>query len=128
MIRQQFDVENYWKVIVYYNVDYNLFSSIAGELRSIDASEEMIWEIYNMMSEGKAKAVTYSNLKKHVSIILFNKHSSLKDYINSIVHEAEHVKQAMLEAYHVEDKGESPAYTIGYLVMRMYEVYRKWLV
>lgn len=29
---------------------------------------------------------------------------------------------------HVEDKGEPPAYTIGYLVMRMYEVYRKWLV
>ena len=128
MIRQQFDVENYWKVIVYYNVDYNLFSSIAKELKNINASDEIIWEIYNMMSEEKAKAVTYSNLKKHVSIILFNKHSSLKDYINSIVHEAEHVKQAMLETYHVEDKEELPAYTIGYLVMRMYEVYRKWLV
>jgi hypothetical protein len=128
MIRQQFDVENYWKVIVYYNVDYNLFSSIAKELRSINTSDGMVWEIYNMMSEGKAKAVTYSNLKKHMSIILFNRHSSLKDYINSIVHEAEHVKQAMLEAYHVEDKGEPPAYTIGYLVMRMYEVYRKWLM
>ena len=128
MIRQQFDVENYWKVIVYYNVDYNLFSSIAGELRNIDASDGMVWEIYSMMSEEKAKAVTYSNPKKHVSIILFNKHSSLKDYINSIVHEAEHVKQAMLETYHVEDKGEPPAYTIGYLVMRMYEVYRKWLM
>ncbi len=128
MIRQQFDVENYWKVIVYYNVDYSLFSSIAKELRSIDVSDGMIWEIYSMMSEEEAKAVTYSNLKKHVSIILFNEHSSLKDYINSIVHEAEHVKQAMLGAYHVEDKGEPPAYTIGYLVMRMYEVYRKWFV
>ena len=127
MIRQQFDVESYWKVIVWYHLDYNLFSSIAEELRSIDASVGMIWEIYSMMSRGKAKGVTYSNLKKHISIILFNKHSSLEDYVNSIVHEAEHVKQAMLEAYHVEDKGEPPAYTIGYLVMRMYEVYRKWL-
>ncbi len=35
------------------------------------------------------------------------------DYINSIVHEAEHIKQAMLKAYRVEDKGEPPAYTIG---------------
>ena len=127
MIRQQFDVENYWEVIIWYNLDYNLFSSIAEELRNIDASEGMIWEIYSMMSSGKAKAVTYSNLKKHVSIVLFNRHSSLEDYVNSIVHEAEHVKQAMLEEYHVEDRGEPPAYTIGYLVMRMYEVYRKWL-
>ena len=46
---------------------------------------------------------------------------SLPDYINSIVHEAEHVKQAMLRTYMIEDKGEPPAYTIGYLVERMCE-------
>jgi hypothetical protein len=41
------------------------------------------------------------------------------------VHEAEHIKQAILEAYNVEDRGEAPAYTVGYIVKRMYEVFVK---
>lgn len=36
--------------------------------------------------------------------------------------EAEHIKQAMLNTYMIEDKGEPPAYTIGYLLQRMWEV------
>lgn len=31
----------------------------------------------------------------------------------------------MLDAYSVEDSGEPPAYTIGYLVGRMYEGFKK---
>ena len=48
-----------------------------------------------------------------------NEHKTIEDYINSIVHEAEHVKQAMLKAYKVDDSGEPPAYTIGFIVMKM---------
>lgn len=77
------------------------------------------------MTVGEAKAVTCSDINKHLSIVLFNKHSDRLDYLNSLVHEAEHVKQAMLEAYEVENSGEPPAYTIGYLVERMWKVFSK---
>lgn len=69
--------------------------------------------------------VTCSNEKKHVSIVIFIKHKLVSDYINSIVHEAEHVKQAMLNAYRVLDEGEPPAYTMGYLVGQMWRVFRR---
>ena len=127
MTRQIIDVDRYWKVIVYYNVDYNFFSYIVSALKRINASEETIYKIYSMMLEGKAKAVTYSNLEKHISIVLFNIHDSIEDYISSVVHEAEHVKQAMLMEYKVEDKGEPPAYTIGYLVKEMWEVFGDYI-
>lgn len=71
------------------------------------------------MKRRKAKAVTLSNRLTHISVVVFNKHKNKLDYINSIVHEAEHVKQAMLIAYNVEDAGEPPAYTIGFIVMKM---------
>jgi hypothetical protein len=58
-------------------------------------------------------------------VILFNHHEDKQDYVNSIVHEAEHVKQAMLKAYQVDDAGEPPAYTVGYLVGKMWEVFRE---
>ena len=119
MIKQEFNVKHYWKVIVYHNVDYNLFYYIEKDFYNADCSKKVIDRIYNNMSRHKTKAVTISNINLHISIVLINNHKSYYDYINSIVHEAEHIKQAMLKAYKVEDYGEPPAYTIGYLAMKM---------
>lgn len=128
MIRQSFNVKSYWKVIVFYNIDYDFFDIVADELKAIDTPKWSIDNIYNTMSTGKALAFTQSNLKKHMSIVGFNRHKNSYDYLNSIVHEAEHIKQAMLEAYSVDDKDEPPAYTIGYLIMRMYDTFKDIIV
>lgn len=127
MIKQQFCVESYWKVIVYHNLDYDFFFDVIRELKRAGINDTTLKEIHSNMLSGKAKAVTYSNTKKHVSIVLFNKHESIEDYINSLVHEAEHIKQAMLRAYKVMDMGENPAYTVGYLVMRIWQVFKEIL-
>ena len=124
MIKQIFEVEHYWEVIVYYDVNFDLFKDIILEMRGMGAITDSVYEMYDMLANDKAKAATYSNLEKHISLVLFNSHESQEDYLNSIVHEAEHVKQAMLQAYQVEDKGEPPAYTIGYLVSQMYQVFK----
>lgn len=118
MIKQVINIKKYWKVIVYYNIDYNLFDIIADELKYNKCTDKIIDNIYYNMFNN-AKAFTYSNIEKHISIVGFNKHSDKYDYINSIVHEAEHIKQHMLKAYNIDDFGEAPAYTIGYLVMMM---------
>ena len=125
MIKQQFDVDGYWEVVVYYSLDYDFFDDVAFELRKIDFPEAAIEEVYDMMSSDKAKGVTCSMIPSHTSIVLFNSHSSEADYINTIVHESTHVMQSMLKAYDIENKGEAPAYTIGYLVMKMYDVFKK---
>lgn len=125
MTKQIFDIEDYWKVIVYYDVDYNFFGEVTKRLRSMGASEEDMKDLYRSLSGGRVKAFTYSNTEDHVSLMVFNRHTSKEDYVNSIVHEAEHVKQAMLRAYMVDDRGEAPAYTIGYLVSCMYRVFKK---
>lgn len=127
MIRQLFDIENYWRVIVYYNLDYDFFGIIGKDLQNIGASKQMLRVLWYNLYYGKAKAATYSNLFKHVSIVLFNTHFSEKDYINSIVHEAEHVKQAMLKAYYIADKNELPAYTIGHIIGQMWEVFKDFV-
>ena len=123
MIKQVFNVRHYWKVIVLYDLDYTflydivrLFSSEKFPKRYV---RQVLLEMYN-----NAKAATCSNIKRRLSIVMFNPHYSKSDYLNSIVHEAEHVKQAMLYTYAVEDFGEPPAYTIGYLISRMYEVFQ----
>lgn len=119
MIRKVFNINNYWKVIVYYNVNYNFFNIISRELKYYGASNNSIKRVYDKMSKRKAKAVTITFYEERVSVVLFNIHKSYYDYVNSIVHEAEHIKQAMLNYYSISDEGEEPAYTIGYLAMKM---------
>lgn len=125
MIKQVFDVDGYWKVVVFWNVDYHFFDGIELELKMVGFLRVAIEEIRESMESGETKAVTCSH--RHTSIVLFNRHNSISDYISSIVHEAEHIKQAILKAYLVEDMGEAPAYTIGYIVKKMWEVFRKFL-
>lgn len=127
MIKQTFDVDGYWKVVVYYDIDYHFFNDVEYELMLIGFNRAAIEEMRKSMITGKAKAVTCTVIEKHTSIVIFNRHKSKEDYINSIVHEAEHIKQAMLNAYRVEDRGEAPAYTIGYIVRKMYETFSIFL-
>jgi len=124
MIRQELHVKHYWKVVVFYDIDYSLFSAVEEDLWAVGISDMELRKLRRELEYGIAKAVTCSNIRRHISIVLFNKHSSRRDYINSIVHEAEHVKQAMLDTYEVEDRGEAPAYTMGYLVGKMYYVFK----
>ena len=123
MIRQQFDIEHYWRVIVFWNMNYDFLCDVIHELKDNGFSGNYIKQMFYTMYSS-AKAVTCSNLGRHISIVIFNAHLDPQDYMDSIVHEAEHIKQAMLYEYNVEDAGEPPAYTIGYLVRRMYEVFR----
>ena len=119
MIKRVINVDDYWKVIAYSNISYNLLSVITTELHNIGISKNQIASIYNNMFNDSAKAVTISSLDKKVSIVLFNKHKNNIDFINSIIHEAEHIKQSMLAAYNIDDSGEPPAYTVGYVASQL---------
>lgn len=119
MIKQVLKIQDYWKVIVYYDIDYNFFDYISNTLKETDCEDITIKRIYDNMYHNRAKGVTISNIKLHISVVLFNKHLFKYDYINSIVHECEHIKQSILNAYNIEDKGEPPAYLIGYVGMKL---------
>ena len=121
MILQTFHIRHYWKVLVYYDVDFDLFYLIERELYKIGYSRRAIHKIRRELEVSNGKAVTCSNLRLHVSVVLFIKHRYCNDYLNSIIHEAEHIKQAMLESYRVIDEGETAAYTIGYLAYKLYK-------
>ena len=123
MIRKTINIDDYWEVIVYYDVNYNLFHIISKDLAQIGCSKLQIRSIKNNMQKGIAKAVTVSSAHCETSVVLFNAHKSVADYVNSIVHEAEHIKQSMLDAYDVKDEGEEAAYTIGYIAMKMMEIF-----
>lgn len=118
MIRKIVHIDKYWKVIVYYDIDYNFFNIIEDDLVAIGSPVEEICDIATTIKKD-GLAFTVTNFNKHISITGFIKDDDIYNYLNSIVHEAEHIKQAILQEYDIEDKGEYSAYLVGYIFMKM---------
>ena len=57
MVKQKFDVDGYWNVVVYYNVDYHFFDDIEFELRMISFPGAAIEETRRTMQYGEAKFI-----------------------------------------------------------------------
>lgn len=127
MIRQVFTIDGKWTVIVYYNIDYKYFKDIWNDLQENGCKEVEIHSLYNSMVSGMAMGFTYSNTDDRISIVGLNRHYSKAEYISTIVHEAEHVKDDMFRYYNAKNEGEPPAYAIGYIVKKMYKVFKNLL-
>lgn len=96
MIRQDIDVAGKWTVIVVYD----------APLGDVDVG------------------FTYSDMHRRRSVVGISPVSSKAQLLNTIVHEAKHVQSHICSYYGVEEDGEDAAYLIGYLVEKMYAVFR----
>jgi hypothetical protein len=96
MIRQDIDIEGYWKIIV----------------------------VYNAFLGSKDTGFTHTDFNKKRSIVGISKTTSKAQLMNTIVHEAKHVQSHICEYYNVNENSEKAAYLIGYIVQQMYNVFK----
>lgn len=99
MIRQDIHIEDYWDIIV----------------------------VYDVYLEEKNSGFTHTDFKKKLSIVAIGKADSKKQFLNTIVHEAKHVQSHICMYYDIPEDGEDAAYLIGYIVMKMYSSFRDLL-
>lgn len=96
MIRQDIDVEGYWKIIV----------------------------VYNAYLGKKNTGFTYTDFSKRKSIVGISFTSSQEQFLNTLVHEAKHVQSHICKYYSVKEDSEEAAYLIGYIIQKMHRVFR----
>lgn len=99
MIRQDIDINGYWKIIVVYNVEL-------GQ---------------------KDGGFTYTDFKRRQSIVGIGKSTSNSQLLNTITHEAKHVQSHICKYYNVKEDEEDAAYLIGYIIQQMYQVFKNVL-
>lgn len=97
MIKQTIDIDGYWKVIVVYH-------AFLGEPNT---------------------GFTYSDVRDKFSVVGISDTTSKDQLMNTIVHEAKHVQTAICRYYEVDEESEDAAYLIGYLVQKMYNVFKE---
>ena len=100
MIRQDIDINGYWKIIVAYDVELGR----------------------------KDGGFTYTDFKRKQSIVGIGKSTSNSQLLNTITHEAKHVQSHICRYYKIKEDGEDAAYLIGYIVQQMYKVFKNVLL
>ena len=99
MIKQDIQIKDYWDIIVVYN-------AYLGEINS---------------------GFTHTNFKEKLSIVGIGMADSKEQFLNTIVHEAKHVQSHICKYYRVLEDSEDAAYLIGYIVMKMYEFFKRFI-
>ena len=120
MIKSVIDVDGYWSVVLFVDVDYDRYDTIESALTDILAPISVIDDIYNKISYKFNSGVTFSNPEFKTSVVCINKTTSREELINTISHEADHVQDTICKYYNVTLDSEDAAYLIGYLVGKMY--------
>ena len=96
MIRQDIDVEGYWRIII----------------------------IYDALLGTEDSGFTYTDFHSKRSVVGISSTSSQEQFFNTIVHEAKHVQSHICNYYGVDENSEQAAYLIGYIVQKMHRVFR----
>lgn len=121
MIKRIINIKDYWTIIIFVNIDYNRYDIIEEELLNLNASYDIIDEIYDTISFDYNKAFKYTNPRLRTSLIGINKTTDIEEMLDSIVHEVDHVQADICEYYDVPLNSEDAAYLIGYIIKLLYK-------
>lgn len=128
MIRQHIVLgKDQWDIIVYYNIDMKYKQYLSNILYQQGCSNKEINESMNILSKYNT-GITYTNMKRRISIVFISKATSNDQFINTIIHEAKHVQTHVCDYYNINENGETAAYLIGYIVQQMYKIFKQELL
>lgn len=121
MIAQSFNISQYdWNVKVYYDVERSDINFCIKQLKKLTTDNKIFDECRQTLdTKHKDRAYTYSSYVAKSSIVFIDIPSSTGELINTITHEANHIKSHIATYYDLNEKGERVSYLIGEIVKEM---------
>ena len=127
MTAQHLSIEGYWNVTVLYNVWPQDLPATARLFRRAGASTSMIDEATDNLSGWNA-GYTLTAMGWRESIVCIGRATSLREFLNTVIHEVDHVQAHVAEYYGVELGTEQAAYLQGYIGGRLLEFVIKQII
>ena len=109
-----------WSILVYYNINQGDFEEVEDSLRQFGCPTEDIEDIYETL-RNKNTGFTVSDERKRMSIIGIGTASSRAQFLNTLIHEIDHVQSHICDYYNVDMNSEQAAYLIGYIGQQTYK-------
>lgn len=120
-LRQHLTIKKYdWDVVVYYTVDEKQKTEIITELRELQPDKDTLEKLErNLVTAELDTGFIYSSFYKKKSIIVVHKASSVGEFVNTFVHEKNHLEMHICEALDINPYSEEAAILSGETAMQM---------
>lgn len=120
-LRQQFKIDKYnWQVAIYYTVDEPQKTEIVTELKELQPDKKTFEKLErNLMNSELDTGFIYSSFTKKCSLIVIHKASSIGEFINTFVHEKNHLEMHICEALDINPYSEEAAILSGEIAMKI---------
>lgn len=121
MIGSYFTISKYnWKVKVFYNIKKQDIGLCIKELNKLTHKKRFHKECYDTLYTNKTdRAYIYTSYIKHKSVIFIGVPSSTGELMDTITHEANHLKSHIATYYDLDEKDEEVCYIIGNIIKKM---------
>lgn len=120
MTAQHLDIEGYWDVTVLYDVWPQDLGEVGAMLSSLGAPRQMVEDAVGNL-QGWNAGYTLTSMGRCESIVCIGRATSLREFLNTIDHETDHVQAHVAEYYGVALGTEQAAYLQGYVGGRLLE-------
>lgn len=124
MKRQVIYIPEYeWTAYVYYDTTQYDTDEILNKLYSLGCSEKGILRTRKqLLGGGYNNGFTYSNRSLKQSVVSLGRASEFAQFLNSFVHELQHLSTHIAQANGINLDGEEICYLSGWIAQEMYPI------
>lgn len=120
MIRDYIDIDRHWGILAYYDAIPSDFLQLAPILREFGCPEHEI-EKARQTIRLPNKAFVFNAPWFRMSVIVVGRVTHPAQFLNSFMHEVDHLQEAILSYYDVLQGTEDAAYLQGFIGQVAYE-------
>lgn len=114
MLRDYLDINRHWGILAYYDALPSDFAQLAPILREFGCPESEIGRAYHTIHRTN-KAFVFTAPWARMSVMVVGRVTHPSQFLNSLLHEFDHLQDAILQYYQVAHGTEDAAYLQGYL-------------
>lgn len=121
---QRFRLDKYdWDVTVYYldGEGTDTYDAVEVELVMCGCKDRKLDEAMRLIESGEYDTgLTFSNTRRHESVMVIGKTSSAGECANTMIHERKHLEYHICQAYGIDPFSEEASYLAGDIGGKMY--------
>ncbi|MBQ7690205.1 MAG: hypothetical protein IJT30_03295 [Muribaculaceae bacterium] len=114
MIQDYKDIDGYWGVLFCYGYDERDSEDIEAILDNFGLSAHKVAEALNILRNPNT-GMTVTQPRLRMSVVFISMATSRGQWVDTIMHELDHVQASMCDYYNIEKGSEEAAYLQGYL-------------
>lgn len=118
MTKHYIDIVGKWAFIFAYNIEEKALGEVGEWLEALGAEPRDIFRAQRVLTRMNT-GLTYSNTSLRMSVMCIGRADSETQWLDTIVHEIDHLKNAIINYYDVDNDSEDAAYLQGFIMKKI---------